>query len=131
MKAEHAKPKNVEEYIKGFPRPTQAMLQRVRSAIRKALPAAEEAISYDMPTYKLDGRAVMHFAGWKQHYSLYGSTRQLDATFKDDLASYEVNGKGTIRFPLSEPGPERLIARLAKFRAKEAAEHQKTKAARR
>ena len=72
-----------------------------------------------MPTFKLNGRYVLYFAGWKQHYSLYPSTDRLVAAFKDDLAPYEVSGKGTIRFPLSEPVPVKLITGIAKFRAKE------------
>ena len=95
------------------------MLERVRSTIRQAMPGAEEAISYRIQAFKLRGRCVLYFAGWKQHYSLYPSKDRLVAAFKDDLAPYEVNGKGTIRFPLSEPVPVRLIAGIAKFRAKE------------
>ena len=106
----------------------QAILQRVRSTIRKAVPGAEEAISYQIPTYKLHGGSVLYFAGWKQHYSLYPATDHLVAAFKDDLAPYEVS-KGTIRFPLSEPVPVKLIERIAKFRAKEAAERAKAKRA--
>jgi uncharacterized protein YdhG (YjbR/CyaY superfamily) len=63
---------------------------------------------------------VLSFAGWKQHYSLYGATAHLVAAFKDDLAPYKVD-KGTIRFTLSQPVPVKLIERIAKFRAKEAA----------
>ena len=93
----------------------------MRRTIRAAGPAAEEAISYKIPAFKLRGRTVLYFAGWKAHYSLYPSTSRLIAAFKEDLAPYEVNGKGTIRFPLSEPVPVRLIAGIAKFRAKEVA----------
>ena len=82
-----------------------------------------------VPAYKLRGGAVLYFAGWKQHYSLYPATAQLVAAFKDDLAPYEVNNKGTIRFPLSQPVPVKLIGRIAKFRAKEVAEREKAKAA--
>jgi uncharacterized protein YdhG (YjbR/CyaY superfamily) len=114
-------PKNVSEYIAGFPRNVQAVLRRVRSTIRKAIPGAEEAISYQIPTYKLNGRYVLYFAGWKEHYSLYPSNARLVAAFKDGLAPYEVNDKGTIRFPLSEPVPVKLIAGIARFRAQEAA----------
>ena len=85
-------------------------------------------ISYQIPAYKLHGRPVLYFAGWKQHYSLYPSTAHLVAAFKDDLAPYEIS-KGTIRFPLSEPVPVRLIGGIAKFRAKEVAEREKAKAA--
>ncbi len=114
--------KSVDEYIASQPRAVRGLLDRVRSAIRQALPGAEEVISYQIPAYKLQGRAVIYFAGWKQHFSLYPATRQVVAAFKDELTPYEVNNKGTIRFPLSVPVPTKLIGRIAKFRAKEAAE---------
>jgi uncharacterized protein YdhG (YjbR/CyaY superfamily) len=120
--------KSVDEYIASQPEAVQRVLKRVRGTIRKAVPGAEEVISYKIPTYKLDGRPVLYFAGWTQHYSLYPSTRHVGAAFKDDLAPYEVS-KGTIRFPLSEPVPVKLIERIAKFRAKEVAARKKSKAA--
>ncbi len=113
--------KSVDEYIASQPEAVQGILERVRSTIRKAVPGAEEVISYKIPTYKLHGRPVLYFAGWKQHYSLYPATDRVVAAFKDDLAPYEVS-KGTIRFPLSQPVPVKLIGRIAKFRAKEVAE---------
>ena len=121
--------KSVDEYIAKHPPEVQAILRRVRSTIRKAVPAAEEVISYQIPTYKLHGGYVVYFAGWKQHYSLYPASAHLVAAFKDDLAPYEVN-KGTIRFPLSQPVPVRLIERIAQFLAKEAAERARAKRAR-
>jgi uncharacterized protein YdhG (YjbR/CyaY superfamily) len=120
--------KSVDEYIGAQPEAAQAIFVRVRSTIRKALPRAEEVISYQIPTYKLHNRAVLYFAGWKKHYSLYPATERVVAEFGDELSHYEVR-KGTIRFPLSEPVPVRLIARIAKFRAKEVAEREKAKAA--
>jgi uncharacterized protein YdhG (YjbR/CyaY superfamily) len=117
-----APPKTVRAYVAGFPPPVRAVLARVRSAIRKALPEAEEAISYGIPAYRQNGRTVIYFAGWNRHYSIYPANARLVAAFADDLSPYEVNNKGTIRFPLSEPVPVRLIARLAKFRAREASE---------
>ena len=116
---------SVDEYIASQPETGQRVLKRVRSIIRKAIPDAQETISYGIPTYKLDGRYVLYFAGWKQHYSVYPSTDRLVAAFKNDLAPYEVSGKGTIRFPLSEPIPVKLIEGIAKFRAREVVEHQK------
>lgn len=113
--------KSVNEYIATHPKDVRAILQRVRNAIRRALPGAEEVISYQIPAYKRRGVAVLYFAGWKRHYSLYPASRRLIAAFKDDLAPYVVD-KATIRFALSGPVPVRLIARLAKFRAREAAE---------
>jgi uncharacterized protein YdhG (YjbR/CyaY superfamily) len=120
--------KSVDEYIASQPEAVQGILGRVRSTIRKAVPGAEEVISYKIPTYKLHRRPVLYFAGWKQHYSLYPATDHVVAAFKDDLALYEVI-KGTIRFPLSKPIPVKLIERIARFRAKEVAEREKAKAA--
>jgi uncharacterized protein YdhG (YjbR/CyaY superfamily) len=116
--------KSVDEYIAGQPDALRAVLKRVRAAIRKALPGAEEVISYKIPTYKLKGTAVLYFAGWKHHYSLYPASASLVAALKEDLAPYKVN-KGTIRLPLSEPVPAKLIERIAKFRAKGLAKRQR------
>lgn len=109
--------RSVDEYIASQPEAVQGVLKRVRSIIRKAVPGAEEVISYKIPTYKLHGGPVLYFAGWRQHYSLYPVTDQVVAAFKDDLAPYKVS-KGTIRFPFSEPVPLKLIERIARFRAK-------------
>jgi uncharacterized protein YdhG (YjbR/CyaY superfamily) len=121
--------KSIDQYIAAQPKAAQSVLKRVRSTIRKAVPGAEEAISYQIPAFKLGGRAMLYFAGWKEHYSLYPANARLVAAFKDELAPYEVNNKGTIRFPLSEPIPVKLIEGIAQFRAKEVAERQKTKVA--
>ena len=120
--------KSVDEYIASQPAAVQGILGRVRNAIREALPGAEEVISYQIPAYKLRGGRVLFFAGWKQHYSLYPATDQLVEAFKEDLAPYKVD-KGTIRFPLSQSVPVKLIERIAKFRAKQAAESAKAKPA--
>jgi len=120
--------KSVDEYIATQPHDVQPTLERVRGTIRKAVPSAEEVISYQIPAYRLHGGAVLYFAGWKQHYSLYPATERLVKAFKSDLAPYKVQ-KGTIRFPLSEPVPVKLIAGIAKFRAKETAERAKATAA--
>src|SRR5579859_6067733 len=117
--------KSVDEYIAAQSAAVQGVLKRVRSIIRKAVPGAEEVISYQIPAYKLQGGAVLYFAGWKHHYSLYPAGGRLVAVFKDDLAPYEIS-KGTIRFPLSEPIPVKLIERIAKFRNKEIAAKAKT-----
>jgi uncharacterized protein YdhG (YjbR/CyaY superfamily) len=112
---------SVVEYIASQPQSARGALRRVRSAIRKGVPRAEELISYKMPTYKLHGRAVLFFAAWKQHYSLYPASARVVAAFKDDLAPYKII-KATIRFPFSESVPAKLIERIARFRAKEVAE---------
>ena len=121
-----AAPANVAAYIAGFPRPVQSVLKRVRAIIRKSVPGAEEVISYQIPGYKLHGKPVLYFAAFKEHYSLYPSNARLVARFKDKLEGYE-KSKGTIRFPLSEGVPEKLIAQIAKFRAKEVAAAATTK----
>ena len=111
--------KSVDEYIETQPEEAQPALRRLRGIIRKAMPGSEEGISYQIPAYKLDGSAVLYFAGWKKHYSLYPATDRLVTAFEKELRPYEIS-KGTIRFPLSEPVPVKLIERIAKFRAKEA-----------
>jgi uncharacterized protein YdhG (YjbR/CyaY superfamily) len=111
----------VDEYIATFPEDVQVILQGVRRTIRKAVPGADEVISYQIPAYKLRGARVIYFAGWKEHFSLYPATDLLVKAFKEEIAPYKVS-KGTIRFPLSKPVPVKLIERLVKFRAKEAGE---------
>ena len=113
--------KSVDEYIAAQPEGARDVLERVRGAIRRALPRADEVISYQIPAYKMHGRAVIYFAGWKQHYSVYPVSAQLLESLGEDVAQYEVS-KGTIRFPLGEPVPVKLIQRIAKHRAKEVAE---------
>ena len=114
--------KSVDEYIASQPEAVQGILAQVRSAIRKAVPEAQEIISYQMPTYTLHGGRLLYFAVWKVHYSIYAATEQV-------IAAFQGVDKGTIRFPLSEPVPVKLIGRIAKFRAKETAAREKAKAA--
>ena len=119
--------KSVDDYIAAQPESARAVLSRVRAAIRAALPKAEETIAYNMPTYKQGGETVIHFAAWKKHFSLYPASAKLLAFFKKDLAAATIN-KSTVRFPLAEPVPVKLISRIAKYRVKELAERAKTKA---
>ncbi len=114
--------KSVDEYLSSQPATAQRVLRRVRTILRKALPGAEEVISYQIPAYKLHGRTALYFAGWKEHFSLYPSNARLEKKFKKELAPYEVNHKGTIRFPLDAPVPVKLLEGIARFRAKEVAE---------
>lgn len=117
--------KSVDEYVAAQPDAAQSALRRVRSTIRKAVPKAEESISYGIPTYKLQSERLLYFAGWKKHYSLYPATKKLLMAFKGDLGNAEVV-KSTLQFSLAEPVPEKLIERIAKFRAKEVAEKSKS-----
>ncbi|HKP63961.1 MAG TPA: DUF1801 domain-containing protein [Polyangiales bacterium] len=109
---------SVDEYIEQQPAPAQPILRRVRKIICKAIPRAEEVISYNMPTFELDGVAVLYLAGWKQHYSLYPASTALALALGDQLAPYKFH-KGTIRFPLDAPIPVKLIERIAKLRVRE------------
>lgn len=122
--------KSIDEYIAAKPPATQRKLKQVRRIIRRAIPGAEEVISYQMPAYRVHGRIALYFAGWAEHYSIYPSDERLVAAFEKELAPYE-RSKGTIRFPLSEPVPAALIERIATFKAQQAAERAAAAAARR
>jgi uncharacterized protein YdhG (YjbR/CyaY superfamily) len=106
-------PKDIDDYIAGFPPDVQKILRKIRATIRKAAPKAEEAIKYQIPTFVQNGNLI-HFAAYKNHIGLYPAPRGV-AEFKDELAAYE-GGKGTLRFPLDEPIPYDLISRIVKFR---------------
>lgn len=118
---------SVDEYIASQPEAARATLERVRSIIRKALPKAKERISYQIPAFEQDGGCVIYFAGWKKHFSLYPVSERLLTELGVDPSGYEVNDKGTIRFPLSEPVPEKLISRISKLRAKHEEQRQREK----
>lgn len=118
MPAARPPARTVDRYLAAQPPATRAVLERVRAAIRKAVPDAEECISYQIPAYKLPGGTVIHFAGWKAHYALYPASALVVETFGDELAGRDMS-KGTIRFPLDEKVPVGLIGRIAKLRAKE------------
>jgi uncharacterized protein YdhG (YjbR/CyaY superfamily) len=118
----------VDQYISMQPASTQIVLERVRGAIGKAVPDAEECISYQIPSFKLDGRALLYFAGFKEHYSVYPASDAMVAAFPGELDRYRVS-KGTLRFSLTEKVPVKLIGRIAKFRAQELAERKAAKSA--
>src|SRR5688572_30246996 len=111
---------SVAEYVAAQPPEVRAVLKRLRATIRKALPGATEQISYQIPTYKLGGKMVLYFAGYQHHYSIYPATPKLLAALKKELASL-LHSKATIRFPIDEPIPTRLITRIVKLRAAEVA----------
>ncbi len=118
---------SVDDYIAAQPEAVRGSLREVRAAIRKAIPKAEEVISYKIPAYRLPGGVVIFFAGWKKHYALYPATDGVVSTFAKELAPYDVE-KGTIRFPYGEAIPVALIGRIAKLRAAEVAGAAKTPA---
>jgi len=113
-------PKSVADYIAAQPPQARRVLKRVRAAIRKALPGATEGISFRIPIYRLDGRMVLYFAGFQRHYSIYPATAGVKAALGKELAGF-LHSKGTIRFSLEDAVPTRLITRIAKLRAAEAA----------
>jgi uncharacterized protein YdhG (YjbR/CyaY superfamily) len=112
MKTKKNKPTTIDEYIADFPPDVQALLEKVRAAIRKAAPAADEAISYQMPTFVMKGNLI-HFAGYAQHIGLYPGSKPIEE-FKEELSRYETS-KGTVRLPLDKPIPVGLIAKITKF----------------
>lgn len=127
MKTNSTIPKDIDEYIAGFPKDVQELLEKIRTTIRKAAPDAEEAIKYRMPTFTLKGNLV-HFAAFKNHIGFYPAPRGIEA-FKEELSAYE-GAKGSARFPLDKPIPFDLIGKIVKFRVKgnlEAAEAKRKK----
>lgn len=106
----------IDEYIAGFPKEVQPILEQVRHAIKKAVPQAEECICWGMPTFKQNGN-VVHFAGHKNHVGLYPGESGIEM-FKEELTDYKTS-KGAIQFPLNKPMPLTLITKIAKYRAKE------------
>jgi uncharacterized protein YdhG (YjbR/CyaY superfamily) len=109
--------RTVDEYIKTFPTNVQNILEKMRQTIKRAAPGAIEAISYQMPTFKLRGKNLVHFAAFKNHIGLYPIPSAVEA-FKQELSSYK-QGKGSVQFPLDRPIPFDLVAKIVVFRVKE------------
>ena len=107
--------RNIDEYIASFPGEVQERLQKMRAAIRKAAPDAEEAIKYGMPTFVWK-RNLIHFAAYKNHIGLYPGPKAIES-FRDQLSKYNL-AKGTIQFPLDKPVPSGLITKITKFNLK-------------
>ena len=108
---------SVDEYIAGFPPETRAVLEEIRALIRAAAPDATETISYAMPTFDLNGRHLVHFAGYERHVGLYPVPSGIDA-FRAELGLYK-HGKGSVQFPLGQPLPADLNRRIIEFRVAE------------
>lgn len=116
MKDESKTPQNIDEYIANFPPTVQAILEKIRATIREAAPEASEAISYQMPTFKLAGNLV-HFAAFKNHIGFYPTPSGIER-FGTELAAYH-KSKGTIQFPLDQPIPYELISAIVRARVEE------------
>ena len=107
---------SIDEYITTFPKDMQKILQELRATIKAAAPDAEEKISYQMPTFFLNGNLV-HFAAFKKHIGFYPTPSGIEA-FQKELSVYD-GAKGSVQFPIDEPMPLKLISRIVKFRAAE------------
>jgi len=106
----------IDEYISTFPDDIQNILQKIRQTIKEAAPDAEEAISYQIPTFKLNGNLV-HFAAFKNHVGFYPAPSG-QKVFQKELSVYK-SGKGSVQFPLDKPIPLSLIKKIVKYRVKE------------
>ncbi|HEY3386701.1 MAG TPA: DUF1801 domain-containing protein [Saprospiraceae bacterium] len=105
--------KNIDDYIAGFPKEIQAMLEQIRTTISKVAPKAEEAIKYAIPTFVLNGKNLVHFAAFKNHIGFYPTPTGIES-FKKELSKYK-QGKGSVQFPLDEPMPLALVTKIVKF----------------
>jgi uncharacterized protein YdhG (YjbR/CyaY superfamily) len=107
---------SVDGYILQFPDEIQEILRAIRNVIREAAPDAVEKISYQMPTFVLNGNLV-HFAAFKNHIGFYPTPSGIEA-FKQELAGYK-GAKGSVQFPLNKPIPYALISKIVKYRVAE------------
>jgi uncharacterized protein YdhG (YjbR/CyaY superfamily) len=113
----------IDEYISPFPEEVQAVLEQVRQAIHKAAPEAAETISYGIPTFDLNGKHLVFFAGWKQHISLHPIPAG-DAALQQELAHYK-RAKGTIQFPFDKPIPYDFVEQIVTLLMKESSEKER------
>jgi uncharacterized protein YdhG (YjbR/CyaY superfamily) len=107
----------IDEYIETFPKEIQSVLEKTRQTIRKAAPGAVEAISYQIPTFKLHDKNLVHFAAFKNHIGFYPTPSGIEA-FKKELSQYK-GAKGSVQFPLNRPIPYDLLEKIVIFRSKE------------
>jgi uncharacterized protein YdhG (YjbR/CyaY superfamily) len=117
------KPAGIDEYIARFPLPTQTALEQVRAIIKNTAPDAGETISYAIPTFTINKRYLVYFAGYKNHVSLYPAPTG-NAAFEKEIKPYR-SGKGTVQFQLDKPLPIDLITKIVRFRMKENRKQQK------
>ena len=108
---------SIDAYIAGFPPDARELLEEVRAAIKSAAPDATETISYAIPTFDLNGKHLVHFAGFKNHIGFYPVPSGIEA-FKEELAPYK-RGKGSAQFPLGKTLPTDLIRQIVEFRVRE------------
>jgi uncharacterized protein YdhG (YjbR/CyaY superfamily) len=104
---------SIDEYIAACPPQSQERLQKIRETIKKLVPDAKERISYQIACFELNGKKLIHFAGWKKHVSLYPVPAG-DEAFEQEVSDY-VDGKGTVKFPLDGPMPMKLVTKIIKL----------------
>jgi uncharacterized protein YdhG (YjbR/CyaY superfamily) len=121
--------KTVDDYVSAQETSTQPVLRRVREILRKALPGAEEVISYQIPAFRIHGYIVIFFAGWREHLSVYPVSRKLLLDIGVNPALHEVNEKGTLKIPYNGTLPTHLLTKIAKYRGAEAKERAELKQA--
>lgn len=109
--------KNIDAYIQDFPKNIQKILNQIRQTIQKLVPKAEITISYGIPTFKLFGKNLVHFAAWKNHIGFY-ATPSGNKAFKKELTKFQ-GSKGSVHFPLDRPMPLGLVKKIVQFRVKE------------
>ncbi len=109
--------KTIDEYIRTFPEEVQTELKKMKKTIQEAAPEATEAIRYQMPTFRLNGKNLVHFAAFKNHIGFYPIPSGIEA-FKKELSIYK-QGKGSVQFPLDKPVPYELVKKIVKFRVAE------------
>lgn len=114
----------ITAYISQFPEEVQSKLNELRSLIREIAPLATEKISYQMPTYYLEGNLV-HFAGYKNHIGFYPAPSGISA-YEEEIKKYKY-AKGSVQFPVNAPLPLDLISRIVKFRVDENLENARKK----
>ena len=107
----------IDEYIESFPENVQSVLEKLRATVQEAAPEAVESISYDMPTFKLNGERLTYFSAWKNHIGLY-SIPEGNEAFRKELSPY-AGEKGSLRFPLDKPIPYDLVKKIVMLRMKE------------
>jgi uncharacterized protein YdhG (YjbR/CyaY superfamily) len=109
--------RTIDAYISSYPGGVQKILREIERRIKKILPDAVQCMSYGIPTFDLDGRHVVHFAAFKKHIGFYPTPSGISA-FKEQLAPYKFS-RGAVQFPLDQPIPYQLIAKITTFRKRE------------
>lgn len=117
--------KTIDQFISEYPPEIQTILQKIRAAIHKSAPGAEEAMAYGIPTFRLNGKNLVHFSAFKEHIGFYPTPSGI-TKFKKELSAYE-GAKGSVKFPLNKPIPYTLIVKITQYRVKEVMGEKKVK----